>query len=494
VPPLRTRKPTGLAPWPFLVINGDQGTGKTHLLAQLAASTRIGKMWALDWDEEGTLDELAALPGVTVDDFEMIDHNGRWFDIIGQLRAVCAEALQQVKAGGKVPVLGIDSMSAPWDCLKNWVDERAMRSPANQRLLADDPAADIRATNPVWNSANKRHDELMEILISFPGIVIMTARSKTTIAIDEDGKPAKDDRGRPIKVLKVETQKKLLRRASVVVQLGDDHPPLITKARSAHSGIRPGVNPAKEVRDLTLDWLIFDYLKCGTQSTTRTLAEHSTRTAFATEEEMAAAKRQVWARAQELGWDYPALAKHFLATTKMSISDADAEELLAYIPAMVETVADQDDKAATDALDAARVVEALDEALDGDAVNALWGDLKALWDIRIIGRDATVGELANLKVAKLKAAVKPDVPPETPKRSEMIALLDKLGVAETERVTVLSGLAGRPVTGIHNLQGDARDLVVNELQNLAALEGPARDRLIGDVLTEGVEINARIPA
>lgn len=163
-------------------------------------------------------------------------------------------------------------------------------------------------------------------------------------------------------------------------------------------------------------------------------------------------------------------------------------------PVDADLVDESEVDAASNAVEAARVVEALDKAADGDAVNALWDDLKALWGVRIVGRDATVGELANLKVAKLKAAATQAGPPEVAKRSELIALLDKLGVAETERMTVLSGLAGRPVNGIHNLQGDARDLVVHELQNLTALDGPAQQRLVEDVLAEGVVINARLSA
>ena len=109
----------------------------------------------------------------------------------------------------------------------------------------------------LWNDATSRHRKLMTILMTFPGIVVMTARGKEVASLDASGRPVEGT-----KEYKVEGHKTLAYDASVWVRLSRERPPVIVGSRSVHAGIRPGVDQPQEAPGFTLEWLIFDVLKC----------------------------------------------------------------------------------------------------------------------------------------------------------------------------------------------------------------------------------------
>lgn len=244
---LKTRKATGIPPWPLILIEGPEKSGKSWAAAQFTASERIGSAYWLDLGE-GAADEYIAIPGAK---YEVIDHDGTWFDIIGQIRevgAVAEESEQPV-------VLIIDSMTAEWDMVKDWISVRAKESPSGRRKLKDDPNAEIKPSMNLWNDAASRHYELMRMLMKFPGIVIMTARGKETAALDADGRPiekAKDYR--------VEGHKNLPFDASVWVRLSRDDHPQVIGCRSVKAGVQPGVDRPIKRADLSLEHVVFDIL------------------------------------------------------------------------------------------------------------------------------------------------------------------------------------------------------------------------------------------
>lgn len=263
-PPLRTRKPTGLPSWPLVLVEGGEKTGKSWLTAQLTASPRIGRAFWLDWGE-GEADSFAVLDGT---DYEVITHDGTWGDIVGQVQAVHAEAARAAEAGEPPVLLVIDSMTAEWEDLKTWADVLARNTPSVQRKLAKNPGAEVKVPYNVWTDVHARHYELMrELLMKFPGIVVITARGKETMAIGDDGKPVEGARD-----YKVEGHKQLAYDASAWVQLSRTAPPTVIGARSPRAGIRPGVDKPRQYPDLTLDWLVFDVLlNGGTQGQVRDL-------------------------------------------------------------------------------------------------------------------------------------------------------------------------------------------------------------------------------
>lgn len=248
---LNTRPPTGAVPWPLILVEGGEKAGKSWAAAMLSTSDKVGRTLWIDWSE-GAADEYGAIDGAR---YEVIEHDGTWLSIMGQVHAARDEAARAVEAGEKPVVLVIDSMTAEWDQLKDWVDGKARRRDVNAKRLERDPEAEVQITPDLWNLANARHKDLMRVLMRFPGIVVMTARGGDQMEMD-NGKPTSK------RVWKVDAQKNLGFDASVWVRLSRTETPQIIGARSVHAGIVPGDDKPKRIPDLTLEQLVFDILKC----------------------------------------------------------------------------------------------------------------------------------------------------------------------------------------------------------------------------------------
>lgn len=248
----RTRPPTGRVPWPLILIEGAEKSGKSWAAAELSASPKVGPTYWLDLGE-GAADEYGAIPGAR---YQVIDHNGSWADIFTQVQEVHAEATQAAKDGTPPVVLVIDSMTAEWDLLKAVADKRARDRLAKKgRAVAAD--AEPQISMDLWNDVNLRHRKLMTLLMTMPGIVVMTARGKEVAAMDASGRPVE---GR--KDYKVEGHKNLAFDASAWVRLSRDAAPAVIGVRSVHAGVRPGVDRPVPAPSFTLEWLIFEVLKC----------------------------------------------------------------------------------------------------------------------------------------------------------------------------------------------------------------------------------------
>lgn len=245
---IRTRKPTGIPPYPLVLIEGPEKSGKSYAAAEFTECDKLGQCYWLDLGE-GAADEYAAIPGAN---YLVVDHDGTWHDIIGQVTEIHAAAASSEKP----VVLIIDSMTAEWEMLKDWALERARESKFAQRKLREDPNAEIKPSMNLWNDAGDRHHHLMRLLMTFPGIVVMTARGKEVAALDGDGKPIPN-----AKEYRVEGHKTLPFDASVWVRLSRDEPPTVVGCRSVHAGLRPGVDKPRRYPNFTLEHLIFEVLK-----------------------------------------------------------------------------------------------------------------------------------------------------------------------------------------------------------------------------------------
>ena len=288
---LKTRPPSGAVPWPLILIEGGEKAGKSWAIAELSASDKIGRTLWLDIGE-GAGDEYGAIPGAR---YELIEHDGSWLSILEQVKAARDEAQRAVDAGEKPVVLAIDSMTAEWDMLKEWVDGKARRREVNAKRLAKDPEAEVQITTDLWNLATARHKDLMRILMRFPGIVVITARGVDQVAM-ENGQPTKN------RTWKVEGQKALAFDASVWVRVSRTEHPRIIGARSVHAGIVPGEDKPKVIPDLKLEKLIFEVLKCDpTNAHVREMANLADRVAelvdLAIAVETREAAKDVWALA-----------------------------------------------------------------------------------------------------------------------------------------------------------------------------------------------------
>ena len=252
-PKLRTRRPTGIPPWPLILLEGGEKLGKTWTALEFTGDSRVGRAWALDL-AEGTLDEYGKIPGA---DFEIIIHDGTWPDIMGQLEAAVLESIAD-KAAGKPPcVLVVDTATAEWAMLRSWVDVRSRRVPANVRALQRDPDAELIKPRHLWNPVDERHKAFLRLLLKFEGPVLVTARGKEISATGPDGQPIQGQ-----KDYRVDAQKDIGFDATAWVRLSRTEPPTIIGVRSVKHGVRPGRDPVVPWPDFTLGALIWDIIGC----------------------------------------------------------------------------------------------------------------------------------------------------------------------------------------------------------------------------------------
>lgn len=265
---LRTRKPTGAVPWPLILIDGEEKSGKSLAPAVLSADPRVGQTYWIDLGE-GSADEYGSVPDAR---YEVVEHDGSYRDILAQVTAVWEEAERAANAGEPPVVLVIDSMSAMWDMLKNWTASRARRSQAGQRQLQKDPDAPVKPSMDLWNDSTDRWYKVVRLLQTMRGIVIVTARSKDVTALDDDGRPIKG----ADKVRSIEAQKNLGHDASVIIHMiREPRGAELTGVRSLRvqaSNENPFALPARKVGSfdvLDLAAFVFDILGCNGQTEAR---------------------------------------------------------------------------------------------------------------------------------------------------------------------------------------------------------------------------------
>ena len=251
---LKTRKPTGRAGWPKILVEGGDKAGKSWSLARLSASAKVGRTAVLVLGEDETRwEEYGKIPGAR---FEIIEHNGTWASILGAVEDAKAEAAAARDAGEKPFVLGIDTMTAVWEGLKDWASLRARNSKKNRALLAQDPDAEIDVTSNYWNDAKARHRILMRHLLTFPGIVVLIARG-SEVTLFQNGQPVANR-----KTWSIDGEKNLPFDVSTHIRLSREDRPLLVSSSGLHCQIRPGIDrPEPLPDDWSLESVIFDMLK-----------------------------------------------------------------------------------------------------------------------------------------------------------------------------------------------------------------------------------------
>lgn len=252
---LRTRKPSCAPSWPLILLAGEAKTGKTYQAAQFTGDPRIGRSFWLDLGE-GCADEYGAVPGA---DYEIIDHDGTWIDIITQVEEVRDVAKEALGNGEKPVSLTVDSMSAEWAMLSQWTDTRARRSKHNAKLLEQDPDAEIDISSNYWNDANSRHNRLMNILKTFPGVVVLTSLETEKTQFGANGRPVANTP----KQARPDAQKRLTADVTAWVRLSHDSDPTIVGIRSLKHNIIPGKDKPEPWAEFTLSKLVFDFMGIG---------------------------------------------------------------------------------------------------------------------------------------------------------------------------------------------------------------------------------------
>lgn len=184
---LRTRKPTGMPPWPTLLIAGASKAGKTFACAEASASELIERTYWLGIGEPDP-DMYGAIPGAS---FEIVEHDGTWRGI--------GQALQAINQAGP-SLLVIDSMTRLWDLLKD--EAQALATERARKKNRGNPD-EARIDMDLWNRAKERHAAVLAAIQAHDGPVLMTARLDVVTAMDDRGQPTRD------KDLKIQTEKNL---------------------------------------------------------------------------------------------------------------------------------------------------------------------------------------------------------------------------------------------------------------------------------------------
>lgn len=197
-----TRKPSGRASWPFIVLAGVEGGGKTWAAAEATGMEQVDRAFFIELGE-GMADEYGNVPGA---DFEIIEHDGT----VGMIREAIAWAAQQPAADGKHNMLVFDSLSELWALLSDNAQQEANRR--QKRKGRNVPEDGAQVTMDLWNRATEVWEGIMAQLQRFPGPVIGTARLEVVTIMDEKGQPTKH------KDWKIQAQKRLPYRAQVIVQ------------------------------------------------------------------------------------------------------------------------------------------------------------------------------------------------------------------------------------------------------------------------------------
>lgn len=245
-PELRARKPSGNVAFPLLLVEGEEKAGKTFASLALSASPRVGRTFVFDLGE-GTADEYASLGP-----YEVVDHDGTFSDLRGQIRAAMAVPSDPEKPN----VIVLDSGSILWGLLKKWTDLRARNSRKGRAALQADPDAEIDPTMNLWNDAKERWKDIVDGLRTWPGIAIVIARGQEVSKV-EGGQPVAGQT-----VWSVEAEKTLTFEATAWVRMHrSPRRAVLVGARSLFVDVPDGglTLPVEN----TLEHLVFEVLGSG---------------------------------------------------------------------------------------------------------------------------------------------------------------------------------------------------------------------------------------
>jgi hypothetical protein len=245
---LKTRRPTGRAPWPFVLFEGPEKVGKTFSALLLSASERVGRTFAFDLGE-GSLDEYLPLGP-----FEIVDHDGSLSDLLEQLGEAMAVPMDPAKPN----VIVIDGGTHLWEALKSEADAtaRARLARKNRAVAADQ---EVQITMDLWNTAAAKWRRVIGPLLTWPGIVVITCRGGEVAAVEN---------GRPVEGKKdwaVQAHKSLVFDASVIVRFVGHRKAVLTGARSLALQVPEG--ETLPLPDFTLEDLIFNKMGLSGENT-----------------------------------------------------------------------------------------------------------------------------------------------------------------------------------------------------------------------------------
>lgn len=176
---LRTRRPTATPTWPRVLLSGEPGTDGAWMAAELTGDTRLAASYWLEFGEANA-DLYAQADGA---DYEVIDHDGTWLDMYEQLSLA-----RETAHAADVPVaLIVTSLSGVRSVLNNAANVKGRRRQASALMDRGLNPADAYSSEAaveigpdIRTLMTARHQQLIEVIRTWPGPVVMTARETRT--------------------------------------------------------------------------------------------------------------------------------------------------------------------------------------------------------------------------------------------------------------------------------------------------------------------------
>jgi hypothetical protein len=213
----RTRKPTGIPPWPTILLAGGEKSGKSWSAAQFSGSDLVGQTYYIEIGEHYA-DEYGRIPGAR---YEIVEHDGTYGDILESVRW----AVAQERVDGKPTCIILDSATILWDLLVDQAHATAYRRWRNKNPKAPEPDDEVQVTIDLWNIAKAKFAAVIGELYRHDGPSILTARLEQ-VAVMANGKPTTE------KAWKVRAEKNLPFEVDAVIQAREPRTFQITGLRS----------------------------------------------------------------------------------------------------------------------------------------------------------------------------------------------------------------------------------------------------------------------
>lgn len=306
---LQLRKLTGKPSWPITLLAGGEKVGKTWAAVAAASSDLIGRCIWFPLGEDDP-DEYKLIPGFIDEKFDLVEHDGTYRGLIGQMR----DAHTEPQKDDKPTLWVLDSGSRLWDLLSGMAQREAnSRRDAKARKfkqpVPEDEEADI--ASDLWNTATDRWYYVLDELKAHNGPVIITARMEITTVFGADGKPTKE------KAQKILAQKRLPFDVGNIIEMPSRGETYLTGVRSVKlSQLAPRV----EFKDFTFDLLWRRLgLEDGAGARTHTGIDRDDKPAIAAE----AARQDLRTICEKNGWDLSGVAARYLDESEgTSLKDA----------------------------------------------------------------------------------------------------------------------------------------------------------------------------
>jgi len=231
---IKTRKPTGKASWPMILLAGVEKSGKTYACAAFSKSDLVDRTFYIEVGE-GTADQYGALPGAR---FEMVEHDGSWKSILEACEAAVSEPITD-----KPHAIILDSASELWGLLCN--EQESIAATRGKETITMDQ----------WGTAKKRWRKVIDTLRRNKGPVFITARYEL-VTVVEGGKPKTVDgtrNGIPVKAWKVRAEKDLGFEVDGIITMTEPRKPYIAGIRTIAFNVPAGGFAPKDPEHFDLD-------------------------------------------------------------------------------------------------------------------------------------------------------------------------------------------------------------------------------------------------